>query len=162
MTRTGSTRASGRLLAAGAVLAAACASAGRSAGAGDANADRRAVEEALQQDFFGAISRFDYAGLERAVTPGFELLEDTARMSLPQFRAFLQSMQGKATLAYRFDGFTTEVRGPVAWTSYRNHGTVTAAGRRTPLEWLETAVLERRDGRWRVARLQSRPLAPHP
>jgi hypothetical protein len=88
------------------------------------------VEAALRDEFFGSIARFDHAGVERAVTPEFELLEDAARLSLPQFRAFLQSLQGKAALAHRFDGFTTVVRGPVAWTSYRNHGTPAAGARR--------------------------------
>jgi len=133
----------------------------------DSTAAARAVEGVLQQRFFGAVARYDYAGVRGAVTPAFELTEDTLRLSADQFLGLVRGFEGKATIVYRLDGFATrvawlggEAANAVAWTTYRNHGTFTpAGGQPVPLEWLETAVLIRDSaGVWRIDRLHSTSL----
>jgi ketosteroid isomerase-like protein len=148
------------------VLAAACTSAGMGvpatpgAAAGDPAA-ARAVEAVVADSFFGAIARSDYDGILRALTPTYELNEDTLRLTGPRFVALVRSFEGKAAIRYRLDGFNTRVVGRTAWTSYRNHGTLTPAGGTAthPLEWSETAVLvQDASGRWRIDRMHSTPL----
>ena len=131
----------------------------------DSVAAARAAEAAVRERFFGALARFDYAGLRGAVTPSFELEEDSLRLSADQFASLLLGFEGKAAIAYRLDSFATQVASAtgsrlVAWTSYRNHGTFTpAGGQAMPLEWLESAVLVRDGtGIWRVDRLHSTPI----
>lgn len=128
----------------------------------DSTAAARAVEAVVRDSFFRAIARSDYAGMGRALAPGFELDEDTLRLSGEQFVALVQGFAGKATIAYRLDGFNTRVHGATAWTSYRNHGTFTpTGGQATPLEWLETAVLVRDAASvWRIDRLHSTSIRP--
>jgi hypothetical protein len=57
----------------------------------DSAAAARAAEAVVADSFFAAIARFDYGALERAVTPGFELEEDTLRLSGPQFAVLLKT-----------------------------------------------------------------------
>jgi hypothetical protein len=120
--------------------------------------EHRAVEAAVTDSFFRAIERFDYPALRRAVTPDFELVEDTLRLGIDQFVEIVRSFEGKATIRYRFDAFNTRAAASTAWTTYRNRGTMTAQGQQTEFEWLETAVVLQRGGTWRLDRLQSTPV----
>jgi hypothetical protein len=123
---------------------------------------RQAVEAAVTDSLFGAISRFDFAALRRAVTPDFELVEDTLRLTIDGFVGLIRPFEGKATVSYRFAQFNTRVLGNTAWTSYRNHGDFMLEGRALQYEWIETAVLLRANGAWRIDRLQSTIVRPRP
>ena len=127
-------------------------------GSAGRDVDHRAVEAAVTDSFFRAIERFDYPALRRAVTPDFELVEDTLRLGIDEFVELVRSFEGKATISYRFDAFNTRAEATTAWTTYRNRGTMMARGQRTEFEWLETAVLLQRGGTWRIDRLQSTPV----
>jgi hypothetical protein len=118
-------------------------------------ADRRVIEAAVTDSFFGAITRFDFTSLRRSVTPGFELVEDTLRLDVNGFVSLLRGLEGKATVRYRFADFNTHVLGNTAWTSYRNYGDFVLENQPLKYEWLETAVLVRANGVWRIDRLHS-------
>jgi hypothetical protein len=120
----------------------------------------RAVEAVVRDSLFAAITRYDYDALRRALTPEFELDEDTLRLSREQLIALIRAMDGRGTFVYRFDAFNTRVVGATAWTSYWNSGTFTpAGGQPVPRRWLETAVLIRQaGGAWRIDRLHSTPI----
>jgi hypothetical protein len=125
--------------------------------AADSTAAARTIEAVVQDSALGAITRHDYDQLRRAVTPDFQLNEDTLRAGLDQLIALVKGSEGKAVVTYRLDEFKTSVHGDVAWTSYRDHGVITPTGAQ-PIskEWIETAVLLRGpDGRWRVDRVES-------
>jgi hypothetical protein len=47
------------------------------------------------------------------------------------------------------------VIGSVAWIAYVNRGAVTDASGRHPLEWLESAFLQKDDGRWKIVFMHS-------
>lgn len=126
----------------------------------DSIAAALAVERVVADSFFAAITRYDFPQLLRAVTPSFELEEDTLRLSGPAFVEFLRPYQTIGTMRYRFEGFNTRVVGRTAWTSYWNRGTFTPAGGGAPeeLSWLETAVLVwSPEAGWRIDRLHSTP-----
>jgi len=118
-------------------------------------AERRLIEAAVTDSFFQAITRFDFVSLRRSVMPDFELIEDTLRLTMDGFVDLVRSFEGKATVTYRFTQFNTKVAGNTAWTSYRNFGDFVVEGQKRQSEWLETAVLVRREGVWRIDRLQS-------
>jgi hypothetical protein len=44
-----------------------------------------------------------------------------------------------------------------AWMSHVNRGTVTTSGRETPVDWLESAILHWRNGRWKIDFMTSMP-----
>lgn len=121
--------------------------------------DPSAVERVVTDEFFRAISAFDYEALRSSVTADFELVEDTLRLSTDEFIDFLRPYEG-ATISYSFDEFNTKIRGPVAWTTYRNQAVLQLPEQRLDFLWLETAVLEESEGEWRIARLQSTPVRP--
>lgn len=141
------------------LLSAACSPVATPAAAPASGAEAAAVEHVITEQFFGAIRKFDYMALRESVTADFELVEDTLRLSTDEFIAFLRPYEG-SSLTYRFSDFNTEVRGPVAWTTYRNEAVLQMPQRRIDFLWLETAVLERENGRWRITRLQSTPVRP--
>jgi proline iminopeptidase len=115
-------------------------------------------EQALDA-FFDALSRWDYDGLGRTVTTGFELVEDTLIFDLAGLIAFARGFEAAgATMTFELDDFNTAVRGPVAWTRYRNRAVLRLAGGERSLTFIESAVLELEDGGWRIDRLQSNPL----
>lgn len=120
----------------------------------------RLVEAAVTDTFFGAIAHFDYAALRRSVTPDFELVEDTLRLTTEGFVDFIRPLEGRGTIAYRFENLNTRVVGNTAWTTYRNFGTLRLDGQGRTKEWLETAVLVRLDGVWRIDRLHSTLVRP--
>ncbi len=125
--------------------------------------ERGLIEGAVVDSLFGAISRFDYDGLRRSVTPEFELVEDTLRMTVEDLIGLVRRFEGHGTMQYRFSDLNTRVAGDVAWTTYRNDGAAVFTGRAPEkMAWLETAVLVRRDGTWRVERLQSNPVTALP
>ena len=137
-----------------------CSTTGLSSPADRSAQNHLAVERVVREQFFGAIERFDHAALADAVTSDFEVVEDTLRLDLAGLWALIEPYQGRATISYRFADFRTEVQGYVAWTSYRNFGTMRTQAEQTALEWLETAVLQRSNGRWRIDRLQSTIVRP--
>lgn len=109
--------------------------------------DERAAEETVI-GFFDALEASDYDALREVVTDDFELVEDTMLMSTEEFVSFAKSfMEDGTTLTWELGEFKIEVRGPVAWTRYRNRGRMTTPeGENSPLEWLESAVLVKIDG----------------
>ena len=130
-------------------------------GPGEAASPAGAVE-AVEQTvvaFFDAIHGYDYDALRRLVTSDFELVEDTLVLDLSEFIDFIEPYEDRgATITYEFARFNTEVWGPVAWTRYRNEGVLRTGEDEIRLEWLESAVLLKRDGGWRIDRLHSTPL----
>lgn len=131
-------------------------------GAGDVAPGTRAEERAAEETvvaFFDAITAYDYDGLRRVVTDDFELVEDTLVLDLGGFIAFIEPFEDRgATITYELSGFNTEVRGPVAWTRYRNEGVLRTGEEELDLEWLESAVLLKVGADWRIDRLHSTPV----
>lgn len=145
------------------VAVSACGTGGPDTGGPDAaapgtTAEEQAVEETVVA-FFDAITAYDYDGLRRVVTDDFELVEDTLVLDLAGFVDFIEPFEDRgATITYELSEFNTEVRGPVAWTRYRNDGLLRTGEEELDLEWLESAVLLKRDGTWRIDRLHSTPV----
>lgn len=129
--------------------------------ADEAQLDAARTDSAEQavMTFFDALEAMDFSALDSAVTRDFELVEDTLVLDLEGFVAFLEPFaEAGARITYSFSDFNTEVRGPVAWTRYRNDAVLVMNGRETELEWLESAVLLRTPEGWKVDRLQSAPV----
>jgi proline iminopeptidase len=123
-----------------------------------ATAQSARPEQALEA-FYGALSRWDYDGVGRGVTTRFELVEDTQIFDLAGLVALARGFEAAgATMTFELDDFNTIVRGPVAWTRYRNRAVLRLAGGERSLTFIESAVLELEDGGWRIDRLQSNPL----
>jgi proline iminopeptidase len=115
--------------------------------------------EQTLEAFYGALSRWDYDNLGRTVTTRFEIVEDTLIFDRAGFIAFARGFEAAgASMTFELDDFNTAVRGPVAWTRYRNRAVLRLAGGERSLTFIESAVLELDDAGWRIDRLQSNPL----
>ncbi len=139
-------------------LAAACTS-GAASSSTNAPADVAAVDSAVRT-WDAALASGDTALLRTLATPGFRMHEDDADLDLDTSVRIIGSVLGTGRMARSLDGVAIEQRGPVAWARYRAHVTWVSGRDTTEFERLESAVLERRGGRWLVAFATSMPTAP--
>lgn len=49
----------------------------------------------------------------------------------------------------------TKISGKIAWTTYYNQADVTRNGTAYVVKWLETAILTKEDGQWKIKTLHS-------
>lgn len=119
----------------------------------DAAGDRTAVERVLV-DWYTAIRTKDSAGVAAALAPEFFIYEDTTAIGRDALIAGVVSGFAAGTQTAEMSGFATQVRGDVAWTSFRNLEVWTPTTPAAPdtLRFLETVVFERHDGRWLMER----------
>ena len=109
--------------------------------------------------FFGAIEAMDLDAVRAAVTPDFEIIEDTLVFDTEGFIGLLEPfVDAGPRISYEFSEFRTEVSGSTAWTRYRNHALMLMNEETTRFEWVESAVLQKVDGAWLVDRLHSVPV----
>ncbi|HSF46447.1 MAG TPA: nuclear transport factor 2 family protein [Chitinophagaceae bacterium] len=59
-----------------------------------------------------------------------------------------------------FEFMQTEIRDQTAWVTYRNKADVTMNGKKSEYNWLESAVLVKKDDGWRVKMLHSTRVPP--
>jgi hypothetical protein len=127
----------------------------------DAAGDVAAVETALTQWFDSGIGVVDTARIRAGLVPGAAILEDSIWYDASSFIAFLndslpKALGGPFTIKFTLSDWRTSVQGDVAWTTLRNRAVVTpTSGEPMPLDWRETAVLKRVDGKWLIDRYHS-------
>lgn len=121
----------------------------------DSVAEARAVEQVMVA-FYDAMHRWDYAALEAAFTPDFDLIENAELLDTSRFFEFIRPLREQGVvMTYQLTDFNTAVHGPVAWTRYRLHGIRTVGDRRMRIEWLESAVFEKDAEGWKIDRVHS-------
>ena len=115
--------------------------------------DVRAVESALR-DWYDASTRHDSAAYAALMLPEFFIFEDTTRYDRTALLHLVASGFASGTDHAAMSDFTTRVVGDVAWTSFRNEEFFTPNGAAAlPVRrYLETAVLRRVDGQWKLER----------
>jgi hypothetical protein len=113
-----------------------------------------AAVTAQMNAFFHALGTGDTAALESIVTPDFYMFEH-ARWTADTLLRLMPRMHGQQWSLEDVHVTTTK---SFAYITYENHGVT------TPGLWLESAVLRRRHGTWRIAFMHSTrmPLPPPP
>jgi ketosteroid isomerase-like protein len=147
------------------LAAVACRPAPKAAPPANDPADVAAVEQVLTR-WYDAFERHDSAGVAAPLLPTFFIFEDTTRIGRDDLIAGMVGgfSQGNQTAA--LSDFATEVRGDVAWTSFRNREVWTPAdgSPSDTLDFLESVVFEKRDGVWLMERYHAtrinRPAPP--
>lgn len=121
------------------------------AGAG-AQAEVAAVKQVLD-DWYTAIERHDAAGIERPLTETFVIFEDTTRYGRAELLKGITEGFAAGVQTSARSQLETTVRGDVAWSSFRNHEVFTPTnGTPETLDFIETVVFVRDDGRWKMDR----------
>ncbi len=128
--------------------------------------DARAVESALRA-WYDASTRHDSASYAAVLLPDFFIFEDTTRYDRTALLTLVASSFAYGTDRATMSDFSTRVAGDVAWTSFRNEEffTPNGAAPQPVRRYLESAVLRRVDGQWKLERYHAtrinRPAAAH-
>lgn len=111
-------------------------------------------------DWYSAMTSHDIAALGDALSESFLLIEHSELVERAELLEMLSGETDDALVADLSD-FHVTVQGDVAWSTHRNHEVYTPhVGDPIRLEFLETVVLVRRDGRWLIDRYHATRLSP--
>ena len=112
--------------------------------------------EASVRALFAALARDDRAAYQRAVTTDFWTFDAGQRMSASELFELVEGAHRKGRVIHWSIG-PVAVRGDcdMAWAAWQNDGAAGTVGAMAPRRWLESAVLRRSGGGWRVEFLHS-------
>ena len=113
-------------------------------------ADKSAVVETLRTMYALAMKN-DVAGFDALIAPGFYMYDNGHRYEGDEIMT--RVMPGYTQKGFKFvwsvQEPVVEVDCNTAWITYVNKGSITQPdGTKADAAWLESAVLEKRDGRW--------------
>ncbi|MCU6500893.1 nuclear transport factor 2 family protein [Rugamonas sp. A1-17] len=121
--------------------------------------DTPAVEAALT-DWHRALERHDWSAVEAGLTADFVMIEQDRILDKAAVVALLTGSAALGRQQASLHDFRTSVQGDVAWTTARNDAVwIASDGAQTPYGFLETAVLKREGGAWRIDRYHATRLA---
>ena len=126
----------------------------------DIAAEKQAVEKVIY-DFFEAAFAFNYQGVRDVGTVDFLLFESGQVMNMDDFINFITGMEG-STWTNKYEDVKTNVEGAVAWVTLRNKAEMTAGEQVMNFDWLESAVLKKQEGVWKIAFYHSTTVEPPP
>jgi ketosteroid isomerase-like protein len=117
--------------------------------------EERKVQQVLVM-FFDALSENDLAGMQKYMTPDIRILEHGVIWNMDTVVA-LASKPRPANFKRinTINFFQTEVRNEFAFVSYNNKADISSANGERKVTWLESAVLVKEGGEWKVKMLHS-------
>ncbi len=126
------------------------------------NADKIAVIDTLRT-FYALASVDNIPGMHAVTTPNFYAFD--GGQSFASLDSLMKNIQNYRDKGFKFVWSVTDphvtVRCGDAWIRYVNLGSVQAPGQAPePYKWLESAVLEKHSGRWKIVFFQSTPVPP--
>ncbi len=118
----------------------------------------RSVEAAII-GFFNGLSLRNADSLKYYTTEDFQLLEDGEVWNMDTLVNKMSSRKSSDIIRINhFDFITTRFQGKMAWVSYRNTAEFRKGEKKQLVKWMESAVLIKTAGRWKVQMLHSTPL----
>ena len=112
------------------------------------------VESTLAR-FSDALATGDRYSLEAMTGDDFELIEGGRVYKRDEMIASIQKTLESGSMIRTPVDFDVQLEGPVAWTRYHVVGEFRTPEKRTLISLLETAVLMRREGDWRVMQMST-------
>ena len=112
--------------------------------------------EATITGFFDGLSELNETELKGHTTADFLLLENGAVWNMDTLLlkiSPLKNMNVKRVNSFSF--ISSHQKGDVAWISYHNTANYTAGDKQQTRDWLESAVLVKQAGRWKIQLLHS-------
>jgi hypothetical protein len=111
--------------------------------------------------FFNALEKDDRAAYQRAVTADFWTFDAGRRMNATELFDLVEGAH-KAGRVINWSIGPIAVRGDcdLAWAAWENDGSAGVPPKMAPRRWLESAVLRRAKGGWRVEFLHSSSVPP--
>lgn len=124
------------------------------------DADKPAVAETMRM-VFAAGMKNDVAGFDALIAPGFYMYDGGKRFDGDEIMT--KMIVARQKQGYKYVWTVTdpvvEVDCNTAWIAYVNKGSLTNPdGAKTDLTWLESGVLEKRNGHWLLRFFHSTPV----
>ena len=122
--------------------------------------DQLGVQQVIHK-VFGSFSDGSLDKMEEAVTPDFIILEQGEIWTMDSIGTYFKrprpaDFKRLNTLEF----FQTELSGEMAFVSYHNTADIRANGKNRKVRWLESAVLIKAEGEWKVKMLHSTRVQP--
>jgi ketosteroid isomerase-like protein len=124
------------------------------------SADETKVIDTVKE-IFAAAKADDVAKFNSVVTPGYYMFDGGERFDGDAIMKLIRGVHAKG-IRYEWNVVDPDVHviGKTAWIAYVNRGSVTdEKGKATPMEWLESAFLEKQNGTWKISFVQSTRVA---
>ena len=121
-----------------------------SAQASPAPADEQAVEHTLRQ-MYGALTNEDAAQFRAVTTSDFYAFDGGEKMTGDELVALIKSLHAAGkTFVWTVTEPKVRIENAVVWITYLNRGSVQDAAGKKDVSWLESAVLQKEGGTWRI------------
>ncbi len=118
--------------------------------AAEPTADEEAVVQAIRLMYVAATND-DTAQLRAVTAPDFYLFDLGKKMTGDELMALIKSTHAAGrTIVWNVTEPRVRIEGKVAWITYLNRGYAQDAAGRKDLSWLESAVLLKELGTWRI------------
>jgi hypothetical protein len=113
-------------------------------------ADEEAVAQALRL-MYVAFTQEDTAQLRAVTTSDFYTFDGGEKMTGDELMALIKSLHAAGkTFVWTVPEPKVRIEGKVAWITYLNRGSVQDAAGKKDVSWLESAVLLKEAGTWRI------------
>ncbi len=114
-------------------------------------ADIKSIESTISL-FSSSLAKADTAALKEICAPGFVLFGEMETYKMP---GLFKSIAGisSSTMKREPEGILIATRPEGAWSCYNVSGEVRTEGQSTPLGLIESAYLERTEGRWKIVQV---------
>ena len=117
--------------------------------------------EASISKFFDCLSEIDTNKLKAYTTDDFILLENGQLWNIDTLVNKMSDPKNAGIKRVnKFQFIKTEQNGNVAWVSYHNSADFSLNEKKQTVNWLESAVLEKKNGRWKIKLLHSTRVMP--
>ena len=114
------------------------------------SADEDAVAQALRL-MYVALTKEDTDQLRAVTTSDFYAFDGGVRYTGDELMALIKGLHSAGkTFVWTVPELTVRVQGAVAWITYLNRGNVQDAAGKKDVSWLESAVLLKEAGTWRI------------
>ena len=110
------------------------------------------------RNLFAAMSAFDYVRMRSTVTDDFQLLEDGEVWDIETLIDAIRPGEGSYVRRNFFSPIRVENKDEVVWVSYWNRATFAVQDRVSEQVWLESVVLIKDRGEWKVQLMHSTPV----
>ncbi len=109
--------------------------------------------------FFDALSVANIPQMKAEVSDGFILLENGEIWTIDTLANKISRPKPEGYLRQNsFDFIETKIEKNRAWVYYKNKAEITSKMRNATIKWLESAILRKEKGRWRMELMHSTPM----
>ena len=112
------------------------------------------------KDLFAAMSRQDGKAMQETSTEDFQLLEHGEDWTMQKLVAVVKANGKPHQRKNFFQQIRARQTGDLAWVSYWNKAEIQRATELRVIVWLESAVMVKVDGKWKIQMLHSTRVDP--